>query len=169
MRRAVIVMVVMSVVAWWWLRSRHAGPPSSGAAADVAQTERVLADLAADRGGIRWDVLHPRSGGSYGLWFQAFQSAPATVTVARDMATIETSAWRVTIDLAHVTEVVCERRFIHHPPPGTVLLDVSFRKGPDDEDGFADDLFTVAFDESRDADFRALCARHGLPTVGDGW
>jgi hypothetical protein len=163
MRRAVIVMGIMSVVGWWWLRSRHA--PAPGA----AETGHVLADLAADRGPIRWNASADRRGASDGIELTAIQTAPATVTVTSGTATVETGAWRIVVALSHVTEIVCERRFIHHPPPGTVLLDMSFRKGPDDEDGFPDELLTVSFPEAREADFRTLCARHGLRTVGDGW
>jgi hypothetical protein len=167
MKRAGIVMLVMSVGAWWWLRARHA--PAPAPPSGVEARERVVADLAAERGGLRWDVVRDRRETSSGLQLQAIQAAPAKVEIAHHQATVETSAWRVTIDLAHVTEIVCERRFIHHPPPGAVLLDMSFRKGPDDEDGFADELLTVSFDEAREPEFRALCARHGLRTIGDGW
>jgi hypothetical protein len=164
MRRIVVVIVALSIGAWWWSHSRRAQP----AVPDVAKTGRVLADLAADGGGLQWETTNghvPVQGD--GVEFRTTQDAPASIRVASDAAMIETQTWRIIVNLDLVTEVVCERRFIHEPPPPLILLYVSFRKGPDDDVGFPDTLFTVRFDQAREADFIALCERHGLRQ--DGW
>jgi len=160
MNRILIAIVALAVCAWWF-RPRRASTTSP----DVAQSERVLADLAAYGGGIRW--FNDRQLAEQGVAFWTTQQAPATIKVSRNQATIETAAWGLHVNLNLVTEIVCERNFIHHPEP-YVLLWVSFRKGPDIDDVFPDELFTVMFDEAREADFRALCERHGL-RKGRGW
>jgi hypothetical protein len=154
MKRSGVAIAASVIAAWWWMHPR--------AQVDVARSERVLVDLAGYGGTLRWRTIEDGGGGAHGIGFQTLQAAPATIELARGRATIETATWRVEIDLARVHEVVCERRFVHYPPPGTVLLDLSFRAGRED-----DNLFTVAFDEAGEDDFRALCERHGLRRVGD--
>jgi hypothetical protein len=166
MTRMLLVIGALSIGAWWRFHPRH----ERSALADRAQSERVLADLAAYRDGLDWTTTNgPHDVETdHGVEFRTTQKGTATIEVASGRATIATGTWRIIVNIGLVTEIVCERRFIHHPPPGFVMLDMSFRKGPD-VDGFADELFSVSFDEARDADFRSLCERHALRKVGDGW
>jgi hypothetical protein len=159
MKRIIVMFVALALGAWWWSHARRVQP----AAPDVAKTERVLADLAAYGGGLHWETTNGRHRvQSPGVEFRTTEDAPASIDVALDMARIETRAWRVLVNLNLVTEVVCERHYIHVPQPPRILLYVSFRKGPDNDAGFPDVLFTVRFDQTREADFIALCERHGL-------
>jgi hypothetical protein len=157
MRRIVVVAVALLIGAWW-SQSRRARP----AVPDVAKTEHVLDDLAAYGSGLQWETTNgrvPLQGD--GVEFRTTQDTPASISVAVHAASIETQTWRIIVNLDLVTEVVCERHFIHVPEPALILLYVSFRKGPD-HDGVPDTLFTVRFDQAREDDFIALCERHGL-------
>jgi len=163
MKRIVVMTVALAIGAWWWSHARGAQPTVP----DMAKTERVLADLAAYGGDLQWETTNGHVPGQHGVEFRTTQDTPASIRVAFDSARIDTQTWRVIVNLRLVTEVVCERHFIHEPQPPLILLYVSFRKGSDDDAGFPDTLFTVRFDQAREADFIALCERHGLRK--DGW
>lgn len=153
----------MALLAWWVSRERHA-PQVAGAGAGL--TERVLGDLASYAGSLTWEASSEHGdlgGAAIQVW--NVQDGPAAFDASHGKAVIESSAWRVVVNLGLVSEIVCERRFIHVPSP-FVWLDVSFRKGPD-KNGYPDKLFTVRFPDEREDDFRRLCDRHRLRKVGD--
>jgi len=155
MKRVLVIVALVLGVLWWRHEPREP--------VDVANTERVLSDLAAHRG-IVWETT--RNQGS--LEVRTYQHEPAHIEVAYGKARIATGDWRMIVELDKVTEIVCVRQFHHYPEPW-VWLELSFRKGPDDEDGYPDVLFSVVFDESDEAGMRSICDRRGLRKVGDGW
>jgi hypothetical protein len=149
--KGVFVIAVLVAGAWWYFQDE---PPPTVA------TEQVLDDLANERG-LRWAIYRD------GVEVVLDQHEPATIIVEKGEATIATGDWRASVTLANVREIVCERRFHHWPEPGWVELFVSVREGPDDEDGFADEMFVVRFPEEREASMRSICDRHGLRRDGD--
>jgi len=163
--RWTLAFVVAGSLAAWWLMRPHAVRHGT----DPAVTERVLRELAAYDGGELWWDIRNGQGSLFGdgVWVRSKQTGPASVEVKHGWVEIEVPAWRVIVELSKVTEVVCDRQFIHQPPPGFLILELSFRKGPDDEDGYGDELFSIMFPQEQEADFIALCDRHGLRKIGD--
>ena len=89
------------------------------------------------------------------------QTASADVLNTGGGAWVSTPTWTIALDLTRVTEIVCVLRFIHQPPPGTVMRSISFRKGAD-EDGFPDEMIDVYFDEQHEQDFERVCDKNDL-------
>jgi len=156
--------VVATALAAWWILRPHATP----VAGNEALTERVLRDLAAYHHGELWWDIRNGQGSLFGdgVWVRSTQTRPASIEVEHGWVQLQTPTWRVIVELDKVHEIVCRRDFIHEPPPGFLMLFVEFRKGPDDEDGYPDELFEVMFPQEQEAYFIALCKRYGLRRIG---
>jgi hypothetical protein len=155
--------VPLAIAAWWLLRAGDSATHDDREALATA----VMSDIVATDGdGIQW-LTDGGLGASSGVGTRGLQDSSVKFRVSSGMATVETATWRVNVYLYRITEIVCERRYIHHPEPPLVLLYVSFRKGEDDEDGYPDELFSVRFDESREPAIDELCRKHGLRREGD--
>lgn len=128
--------------------------PARQGAVDV--TVDVARDLARDDRGLLWHMDD----------HVLVQHAALDVETTARTVEIIAPSWRIAIPLASIHEVVCTRRFIHHPEP-FVLLFVEFRTEPEDEGGFADSFVAVQFGDDREPAFTDLCDRHGLRKVGD--
>lgn len=163
-RRTAALVAGTLAIAGWWLWHDRGKPPAAPREDDRAKAH-VLLDLAAYGGGLQWDTPHiPWTGD--GVQFCAIQPALASFEIFGSGVEIRTSTWSVYVALEQVTEIVCERHYHHHPEP-FVWLYVAFRKGPEDEDGHADELFQVRFREDREPDFLQFCDRHRLRKIGD--
>ncbi len=157
MSRRVLVVAALACAVWGVIKLRGGSPQH----VDTIVTERVLHDLARDNARILYHTDRD------GLSTRFDQQDLATFDVGHGTATIATKEWTVSVELDRVTEVVCERRHIHWPEPGHVLLDVAFRNGPEDEDGHAPELLRVQFEQGHEVYFQALCDRHKLRKIGD--
>lgn len=159
-RWLIFVAAAISAVVWW--RSRSGARP--GAEREpIELARRVVSDIATTDGGIRWHVSAMRNstGTQDAVSVHNVQDAAAEVQNFGHLMAVDTPTWGIRLDLARITEIVCVREFIHQPPPGFIRLYFSFRKGPDDEYGYPDELFTVGFSD-RPAEFDRLCEKHGL-------
>jgi hypothetical protein len=164
MRKLWLALVVLLAIGAWWLL--RAGDHAKHDDRREALAAAVMRDIVAlDGDGIQW-LTDDGIGSSTGVGTRGFQDSTAKLRVSSGMATVETTPWRMNVYLSRVAEIVCERHYIHHPDPPLVLLYVSFRKG-EDEDGYPDVLFSVRFDQSREATIDELCRKHGLRREGD--
>lgn len=160
-RWLIFVAVAISAVAWW--RS-HSSTRPGVAREPVELARRVISDIAATDGGrIRWHVhaMPNREGTQDGVSVHNVQDAAADVDNYGHIMAVDTPTWGIVLHLARITEIVCVREFIHDPPPGFVQLYFSFRKGPDNQHGYPDELFTVGFSE-RAPEFERICDKHRL-------
>jgi hypothetical protein len=163
MRKLWLSLAVPLVLGAWWLH--RAGHPAMHDDRE-ALAAAVMSDIVAiDGDGIQW-LTDGGVGSVVGVGTRGLQDSTAEFRVSSGIASVETATWRVSVYLSRITEIVCERQYIHHPDPPLILLYVSFRKG-EDEDGFADELFSVRFLESREPAIDELCRKHGLRREGD--
>lgn len=161
MKRAIVASIGLLLCAWWWLHPRHVLPTS----ADVSQKARVLADVAAYRADVRWYSVEHHDDVSW----RTVQRGPVRFELwTTHRAKLETDTWSIVVNLDRVKEIVCERRHYHVPAPPHVALKLSFRDDtPEDDVGYANELFGATFDQTREAEYTALCERHGLRKDGD--
>jgi hypothetical protein len=161
MKHAVVASIGVLLCVWWWCHRRDARPSSD----DVSRKAAVLVDLANDRRGLRWYSVEHHDDVSW----RTVQQGPATVEVWKThRAKLETRTWSIVVNLDRIKDIVCERRHYHAPEPPHVALKLSFRADPpENEHGYANELFGVLFDQARQADYVALCQRHGLRKEGD--
>jgi hypothetical protein len=164
--RWLVAGAVAGALGWWGLHHRHR---THAPRTDSEIVSRVMFDLASWRGRLDWEVDRDGLDGvpDFGVRSRNVQQGHASYELAYGKASIETPSWRVSLRLDGVDEVVCERRFIHHPPPGFVMLSIEFRDGSGEDDLDADSLMRVWVETDREDELRALCTRYGLRMIGD--
>ncbi|MDQ3339719.1 MAG: hypothetical protein M4D80_31515 [Myxococcota bacterium] len=158
-RRLLVIAAALALAVWWRSDSRTA---SKNDPLEVATG--VVRDIGAiGGGGIRWHVaaMPNETNTQSGVAVYNIQAAPAQVSNTH-IVTVETPNWALVFDLTRITEVVCMERFIHEPAPGFMLRYFSFNKGPDDEDGFPDQMFEVYLADEREQDFENVCNKYAL-------
>ena len=135
-----LALVAIAITGIAWCHS-ESGSTSKATNDSRELAGRVVNDIATVRGGIRWhaSAMLNQTGTQHAVDVYNDQSRTADVQAIGGGAWVRTPTWTIGLDLTRVIEVVCVRRFIHEPAPGTVLRSISFRKGADDEDGFADE------------------------------
>ncbi|MGE0868375.1 MAG: hypothetical protein AB7P03_07430 [Kofleriaceae bacterium] len=157
-RRWMMLVFAACAAAWFAWGGSSATPTSTPQAGKrPGRVEDVLRDLAVYRDTIYWNISSTRSIEGTPVEFRTVQGKPAKVEVDPPFATIETTAWRVTVRPTMVDEAVCTRQFVE---PDIVFLLVELRAA-------GNTLFHVEFPQAQEPAFRKLCERHGLRKIGD--
>lgn len=157
--RWIFVGAAIAAVVWWRWHGTSARTDTN-----IELSRSVVRDVASlSGGGIRWHVsAMPNESGTQSA-VNVYNVQLVAAQVEGDIITyVDTPSWTIALDLGRIHEIVCVERFIHHPPPGFWMRSLSFRKGPDDEDGFPDEMLEIFFIEDRHAEFDRICDKHGL-------
>jgi len=156
--RIVTIAVALGLGAGWLLLRQHRAHTDH-----VESATAVLRDVASLSlvGELGW---HSGGGGASSV---GYQTERMTVELHHTTAHVAAERWRLELELAGLTEIVCDRRLIHSPEPGFFKDELQFRTGTSEDGLFPETLLMISFPDAHDAEFRRVCATHHLREEGD--